>query len=56
MKPGWKTSEFWVTLAAQVVATCLVAFGQDTIAAAILSAVAALGYNVSRSKVKGGQS
>ncbi len=56
MKPGWKTSEFWVTLAAQVVATCLVAFGQETLAAAILSGVAALGYNISRGQAKGGQS
>jgi len=54
MKPGWKTTEFWVTLVAQTVATWLVAFGQEALAGIILSAVSALGYTLSRGLAKTG--
>lgn len=58
MKPGYKTSEFWLTLAAVVVGL-LLASGVLTdsptalkIAAFVASALASLGYQFNRSKTK----
>lgn len=58
IKPGWKTTEFWLTVAAQVVGMLLASgvvhdgsgFAQALGVAA--TALAAAGYSVSRGKVK----
>ena len=56
-KPGWKTSEFWLTLAAQALAA-VAASGMPSdskvvqIAGLGLSALTMLGYQSSRAKVK----
>lgn len=56
MKPGYKTSEFWLTLIAAVLAAVLPFVGDyPPIAQAIgigLSVLAALGYTSSRTSVK----
>ena len=54
MKPGWKTTEFWIVLVAQTAAAWLIAFGQEALAGVILSAVSALGYTLSRGFAKQG--
>lgn len=57
-KPGWKTTEFWLTLAAVVVGTLLATgvWGEGdtayTVLAFIASALTALGYTHGRSKLK----
>lgn len=50
MKPGWKTTEFWVTVATSLWAM----FGQSLPAAAqgVVVAVASAAYAVSRAVVK----
>jgi hypothetical protein len=59
MKPGWKTSEFWLSLAAVLVGFMLEAglFGEESLAFKGLgmaaSVLAALGYTAGRSLVKG---
>jgi hypothetical protein len=58
-KPGYKTSEFWLTAVAMIVAL-LLASGALTnelmlqVAGIIASALAALGYDYSRGKAKSG--
>ena len=51
MKPGVKTSEFWLTAAAQVVAAVLIALGHAELGAALV-AVSGGTYNVSRGAAK----
>jgi len=57
MKPGWKTSEFWLTLAAQA-AGAVTSAGLPTdskavqIAAVAMQALTLLGYQHSRATVK----
>jgi len=63
MKPGWKSSEFWLTLAAHVVSAVVSVFvgqhvGSETVQAVALgvsgaiSTVAQGTYNLSRGNVK----
>lgn len=57
MTPGWKTSEFWLTLVTQAigaVAASGAATGSPWVQATgvATAALAALGYNVSRAQVK----
>jgi sugar (pentulose or hexulose) kinase len=55
MKPGYKTTEFWLALAAQLVGALMVMF-DDGAAGKALGAVAAalssMGYSYSRGKAK----
>ncbi len=56
MKPGYRTTEFWITL----ILTCVAAAGsmlpegtpEAKIVASILAGAAALGYTISRGIVK----
>jgi len=56
VKPGWKTTEFWLCLAAGVAATLQGLVAADSPAAAILTALiaalAALGYTCVRAGAK----
>lgn len=60
LKPGWKTTEFWLMLAAEVIGLLLAAgivqIGNDTtvgkIVGGAIAVLAALGYTVNRSKLK----
>jgi len=58
MKPGWKTSEAWLTLAAVILGALLAAhvFGDGSTAqrliGAALAALSTLGYTAGRSYVK----
>lgn len=59
MKPGWKTSEFWLALAALLIseatATGLIP-SEGTwqrVAATLAGVLAALGYGAQRARVKG---
>ena len=62
MKPGYKTTEFWLSLLATLlgvfVASGLLADGHWALKAAglALSGLAALGYGAARAKVKFGES
>lgn len=57
-KPGYKTTEFWLTFAAMVVGTLLMsgALADDSVASKVVGAIAtvltALGYQVTRAKAK----
>jgi hypothetical protein len=54
IKPGWKTTEFWIALLAEIVPVVLIAFGvtiPPELLAAILS-VPPTGYAVSRGIAK----
>jgi hypothetical protein len=57
-KPGYKTSEFWMTLASQLVAAFLAAgIVPDThvavkVAAFVAAALSSLGYTVARASAK----
>ena len=65
-KPGWKTTEFWLTMPAVVLGILATAgvftpeeantLGQaiTQIAGAVISALGVFGYNLSRGKAKGG--
>ena len=59
-KPGYRTSEFWLTTAALVIGTLIAsgAIGETTglgrAIAFIASVLAAAGYSVSRGKLKAG--
>jgi hypothetical protein len=59
MAPGWKTSEFWLTLAATVAVTLQGLLAVDSpgakIAAAIAAGLAAIGYTAARTIVKVGE-
>lgn len=56
MTPGYKTTEFWLTIAAAVAVQVSVLLPVGTpgqkIAAAVVAGLAALGYTVGRSMVK----
>ncbi len=58
MKPGYKTTEFWLSVAAMVIGALIASgvFGDASMAGKVLawaaSALAALGYSVSRGLVK----
>lgn len=55
MKPGWKTTEFWLTVAASVVSFVLasgVGGTAATVAGIAATVLAALGYQVARKEVK----
>ncbi len=61
LKPGWKTSEFWLMLIAELVgfllASGVVAVGEGTgtagkIVGGAIALLAALGYGVNRSRLK----
>jgi len=62
VKPGWKTTEFWISV---IVAVCSLAWGAgvvdpegvgnaDKVFGFVCSAMAALGYSVSRGLAKKG--
>ncbi len=57
-KPGWKTTEFWLSLAAQMVgvlaASGAIATGSiwERMVGVVATALASMGYSVSRAKVK----
>ena len=58
IKPGWKTTEFWLTLGLMILAHVLTAFVDapgvtGKIAALVADAIAVSGYSVSRGLVKG---
>ena len=53
MRPGWQTTEFWVTLAALAGAVYLFAIDKPEAGAAVLGLVGA-GYVVARSAAKRG--
>ena len=59
MSPGYKTSEFWLTLAAQILAAFLAAGVLPEahlavkVAAFVAAALAQLGYTAGRAYVKG---
>lgn len=61
MKPGWKTSEFWLALVALVIseatATGLLPSegAWQRAAATVAGVLAALGYGAQRARVKGGK-
>ena len=61
VKPGWKTTEFWLTIAANLLAALMAsgAFAADSkpgmIAAAILAGLACMGYQAQRTKAKNGK-
>ena len=62
MKPGWKTTEFWLTILTVLGMFCLAAFAMDTgnvdsaaIITSVGAALSAVGYSVSRAKTKMGQ-
>ena len=50
-KPGYKTTEFWVTMAMGVIGLGLTMIGKDTLGASLL-AMAGLSYNGSRGLAK----
>ena len=52
MKPGWKTTEFWLTVLAMVGAYLPGDEFPSKIVMAILAGAAVFGYNVSRGLVK----
>jgi hypothetical protein len=58
MKPGWQTTEFWLTLAAQLVAALLAsgALAEGSlvlkIVAGLASVLGLLGYTVARTYLK----
>ena len=59
MKPGWKTTEFWMSMTTMVGMFALAGialFRQDSDAAAIITglgaALASVGYSMSRARVK----
>lgn len=53
MKPGWKTSEFWLTIAGDVAGVSTATAGVLPLKwAAIAIAVAHLGYAISRGNAK----
>lgn len=58
VKPGWKTTEFWMSLAAMIIGALLAsgAFADGSMVAKILggamAAMSGLGYTASRAKVK----
>lgn len=57
MKPGWKTSEYWLALVAQIVGAVLASGAVTNVIALQVLGVAAsllagLGYTVSRTMVK----
>jgi len=62
IKPGYKTTEFWLTAIAEIVGLLLAsgavsAVGEGTvprIIGGVVAVLAALGYTVSRSKAKTG--
>ena len=60
VKPGYKTTEFWLTMGATVVGLAIASgVVPDTgmwskIVALVVSAFAAMGYTVSRTNVKNG--
>lgn len=51
-KPGWKTTEFWITVVAITAANITAALGLDSLSAAIIAASAAIGYPISRGIAK----
>jgi uncharacterized membrane protein YebE (DUF533 family) len=59
MKPGWKTTEFWLSLAAMIVGALLAsgALADGSTAAKVVGTIAsvlgALGYTANRMMVKG---
>jgi hypothetical protein len=61
VKPGWKTSEFWLasaaTLVGLVMASGLIEAGGtwDRIVGLIAAALASMGYSASRASVKKGE-
>lgn len=58
-RPGVRTTEFWLTVAAVVLLNTSVEFGEYRwagIAQALGTALVAMGYTASRAKVKGGGS
>tara|TARA_Y100001963_G_scaffold113859_1_gene157759 strand:+ start:621 stop:881 length:261 start_codon:yes stop_codon:yes gene_type:complete len=59
MKPGWKTTEFWmsaITMVGMIVLAGIALFRQGSDAAAIITglgaALASVGYSMSRAQVK----
>lgn len=56
MKPGYKTTEFWLTAIAVLAATAVNVLPTESAAAqvatAIVAGLAAIGYTASRAKVK----
>lgn len=56
MKPGWKTSEFWLCLAAGTAATLQGLLVADSpaarVVAALVAALAAIGYTAGRAMEK----
>lgn len=65
MKPGWKTSEFWAAVAAQVVGlTGVIGYlpvpenikGTSVVVGGIIAAVANAAYSISRAMSKRGPS
>jgi hypothetical protein len=54
-KPGWQTTEFWISLVTLVCATVLVAMGKiDSGVWAAAAGVSSAGYALSRGLAKGG--
>lgn len=54
LKSGWRTSEFWITLAAYAAGTVLIARGQDFMGG-ILMSVATGGFQLARGLAKHGE-
>lgn len=54
MKPGFKTSEFWVTVAVGTVGVIFVTLGENQLGALLLAA-AGVSYSGSRGLAKGKQ-
>lgn len=58
MKPGWKTSEFWVTvgtIGSLVLAWAETQGGADSVLALVAAAAVAAAYAVARGLAKGGR-
>jgi hypothetical protein len=61
VKPGWKTTEFWLSAAATITGLLLASgainsgSGFDKVIGVVASALAAMGYAVSRGNAKSGQ-
>lgn len=54
IKPGWQTSEFWVTVAVGTVGVVFVTLGENQLGALLLAA-AGVSYSGSRGLAKKGQ-
>ena len=63
-KPGYKTTEFWLSLVATLMGILLASGAMDTvpedswiarIVGGVVALLASLGYSASRAKVKGGE-